>query len=357
VREDYRQAFREFVRRREESALAGTAAEPAAFEAPALSKLEFEPVEVKTMNGDQEGMDQDLEGLVDGAANGNGAGRRVSRERIEEASADPVKMFSLAAQPFADNVNPEFFFRTEAHEEAFMAMKQCIEEHVSLGLTTAISGTGKTLLTQVLLQELDPRLYKPILVLAYPGMSRTALLREIVAELKVENLPARLTTHAVIAAIQGHIINLYLKGMRLVLIIDEVHFLSADSLHILRTLSNIEVPEQKLVTVLLFGEQSFLTKLQNPAYRSVFSRMFARTDIRPLKRTEVEQYVKFRLLMAAGNPGLFSEDSYDLISDLSQGIPREVNRICHVSLGVAARHGARQVTGEMIQQLREKHRI
>jgi general secretion pathway protein A len=303
------------------------------------------------MSSDLDAFDQDLEKLVD-AGNGHQA-----RERIEEPSADPVKLFNLAAQPFADNVNPEFFFRTEAHEEAFLAMKQCIEEHVSLGLTTAISGTGKTMLTQVLLQELDPRLYKPILVLAYPGMSRTALLREIVSELKIENLPNRLTTHAIIAAIQGHIINLYLKGMRLVVIIDEVHFLSADSLHILRTLSNIEVPDQKLVTVLLFGEQSFLKKLQNPAFRSVFSRMFSRTDIRPLNRKEIEQYIKFRLLMAAGNPGLFAEETFELIGDLSQGIPREINRICHVSLNAAARQGATKVTPDLIHHLHERNRV
>ena len=300
---------------------------------------------------DQESFGEDLEQL------GEAGDGRKARERVEEASADPVKMFHLAAQPFADNVNPEFFFRTEAHEEAFLAMKQCIEEHVSLGLTTAISGTGKTLLTQVLLQELDPRLYKPILVLGYPGMSRTALLREILNELKVEGLSARPTTHAMISAIQSHIINLYLKGMRLVLIIDEVHFLSSDSLHILRTLSNIEVPEQKLVTVLLFGEQSFLIKLQNAAYRSVFSRMFARTDIRPLNRTEVEQYIKFRLLMAAGNPSLFNDDTFDLIHELSQGIPREINRVCHVALGAAARQGGNRVGIDLLRRLYERHRI
>ena len=59
-----------------------------------------------------------------------------------------------------------------------------------------------------------------------------------------------------------HIIKQYLRGIRLVLIIDEVHFLKSDALHILRTLSNIEVPEHKLITVLLFGERSFLKKMK-----------------------------------------------------------------------------------------------
>lgn len=293
----------------------------------------------------------DLNEMIDAAA---GEGTRV---QINERSADPLKHFQLTTRPFADNVNPEFFYRTEAHEEAFLAMKQCIEEHVSLGLTTAVSGTGKTLLTQVLMHELDPRQYQTVLVLAYPGMSRTALLREVADELKLEDLPARPTLHTLINAIQSYIIRLYLKGLRLVLIIDEVHFLNADSLHLLRTLSNIEVPEQKLVSVLLFGENVFLQKLRHPVYRSIFSRMFARTVLRPLKPEEIAQYVKFRLLVAGGKPTLFAADTFALIHKYSGGIPREINRVCHNAMSLAARLGRGQITPDLLELLVKMKKI
>lgn len=296
-------------------------------------------------------MEHNFDNLVD-QTHGDGG-----REVIGERTADPLRHFGLTAQPFADNVNPEYFFRTEAHEEAFIAMKRCIEEHVSLGLTTAISGTGKTLLTQVLMQELDPRKYQPLLVLAYPGMARTALLKEIAHELKLDLAHARTTTHDLIAAIQGHIINLYMKGQRLVLIIDEVHFLGADALHILRTLSNIELPEQKLVTVLLFGEQSFMDKMKQPAFKSVFSRMFARTELRPLHAHEIEQYVKFRLLMAGGAPGIIGDDAFAPLHALSGGIPREINRVCHNALALAARTGTKRITAELLAALQTNHKI
>lgn len=271
------------------------------------------------------------------------------RESFETPSALPLRHFKLTSHPFADSVNPEYFFRTEAHEEAFIAMRQCIEDNVALGLTTAISGTGKTLLTQVLLQELDPRRYQSILILAYPGMTRTGLLREILSELKVEKVPKRGGVHRMITAIQEHIIQQYLLGIRLVLIIDEVHFLSADALHILRTLSNIEVPEKKLVTVLLFGEQSFLKKMKRPVFRSIFSRMFARTRIRPLYPHEVGQYVKFRLMVAGGDPELIAPSAIGTLHELSEGIPREINRICHNAMLIAAREGKKQIDADVIR--------
>jgi general secretion pathway protein A len=270
---------------------------------------------------------------------------------LAERSSLPLRHFSLASHPFADSVNPDYFYRTEAHEEAFLAMSQCIEDNVSLGLCTAISGTGKTLLTQVLLKELDSERYLPTLVLAYPGMSRSALLREIIGELGIEGLPARGGIHLSISAIQQHIIKQYLRGLRLVLIIDEVHFLKADALHLLRTLSNIEVPDHKLITVLLFGEQTFLAKMKHPTYRSIFSRMFARVQLRPLNESEVEQYVKFRMLVAGGSPEIVADSAIGPLHRLSGGVPREINRICHNALAAAAKAGVRRIEGDLISRM------
>ncbi len=305
-------------------------------------------------NGIAENPSADVSTFIDEIMDVSGAQcpkpQAQSQEVFAERSTSPLEHFHLRSHPFADNVNPEFFFRTEAHEEAFLRMKQCIDNDVALGLTTALSGTGKTMLTQILLQELDPRSYKPILVLVYPGMARSALLNEIMNELQLE-LPAgtRANVYGMIAAIQQEIIRLHRRGVKLVIIIDEVHFLRADSLHILRTLSNIEVPERKLVTLLLFGEESFLARMENPTYRSLFSRIFERVMLRPLNKNEVEQYIKFRCLMVGGGPSLFAQETFARIYELSGGVPREINRICHSAMSRAARKALIKVDLSVIE--------
>jgi len=266
---------------------------------------------------------------------------RPSRESFEDGTVDPIRRYGLRIRPFADSVNPDLFFRTEAHDHAFVEMRRCVEEHVSLGLCTAPSGTGKTLLTQILLSSLDPRRCRALLTLVYPGMTQIAMLREIIGELGVApNLAARARLHDLVNLVHEEIIRLYQQNVKLVLIIDEVHFLRADCLHLLRTLSNIEVPERKLVTVLLFGEESFLKRMDNPSYRSLFSRMFVRVGLRPLNAGEVEQYIKYRLLMAGGSPSLFARECFDAIARLSRGVPREINRFCENALTNAARRRA-----------------
>lgn len=282
--------------------------------------------------------DYNLPDLVDRAPAG------ASRETFDDGSTDPVARFALRMRPFSDSVNPDLFFRTEAHDHAFVEMRRCVEEHVSLGLCTAPSGTGKTLLTQILLSSLDPRRYRALLTLVYPGMTQVAMLREIIGELGVAPaLAARARLHDLVNLVHEEIIRLYQQSIKLVLIIDEVHFLRADCLHLLRTLSNIEVPERKLVTVLLFGEETFLRKMDNPSYRSLFSRMFVRVALRPLNVGEVEQYIKYRLLMAGGRPSLFAPECFQSVSERSGGVPREINRLCENALANAARRRAAAV--------------
>ncbi len=269
---------------------------------------------------------------------------------FEERTAYVLRHFRFHEHPFGDNVNPKFFFRTEAHEDAYIKMKRCIEEHVAVGLTTALSGTGKTLLTQILISELDPAKYEVILVLAYPGMTRTGLLREVASELGVGELNPRTPVHVLMSIVQQQVMALHAAGRQLVIIIDECHFLGLDALQVIRTLSNIEVPERKLVTLLLFGEEFFLQKLARPEFASIANRMFVRAHLRPLTREETEQYVKFRCLVSGGRPTIFSPDCYEVIHELSRGIPRDVNRLCHTALFEAARRGKSQVDRTLLSE-------
>ncbi|MBX7244470.1 MAG: AAA family ATPase [Candidatus Sumerlaeaceae bacterium] len=273
-----------------------------------------------------------------------------SQAEFDERSALPEKHFKFRINPFLDNVNPQFFFRTEAHEDAYIKMKKCIDENIAVGLTTALSGTGKTLLTQILLTELDEAKYEPVLVLAYPGLTRTGLLRECAAEIGVGDLAPRAPMHLIMSAIQERIVDLHKNGRKLVIIIDECHFLGVEALQMVRTLSNLELPEKKLVTILLFGEDSLLKKINKPEYASIFNRMFVRARLRPLSESETRQYIKFRCLVSGGNANIFPDDFYAVIHEASGGIPREINRLCHTALLEAARRGTATVTPDLIGQ-------
>ena len=247
-------------------------------------------------------------------------------------AGDFVRLYGLRENPFADSVHPAFFFRTDAHAEAFRDMVLAVEFQASLGMVTGPSGTGKTLLSQLLLTHFDDPKHRAILVLVTPGLSKTGLLREILSELNLA-LPAGIArVQDLMKLLSNHIIELHQQDRRLVILIDECHLLSADCLHIVRTLSNIEIPQQKLITCLLFGEARLDQRLTHPSYESLRNRIYLRSQLRPLTDDEAAQYIKYRLMTAGRLTDLFTEPALAALREHSVGICRSLNKLAMLSL-------------------------
>lgn len=236
--------------------------------------------------------------------------------------------FGLQKNPFKDTIDTRLFFLTKQHEEAAVKVKIGIEDQHALILLDGLSGTGKTLAAQVVLRSLDRDSFVPIFASVFPFMGKGALLGAILAEIEVP--PARLT-HDRLAQIQEKALSFRHEGKRLVIVIDEAHFLSSDALHSLRTLSNLETEHEKLITVLLVAELGLARRLAAPSYASLRSRITFAIHLMPLDQQGVEQYVKYRLLKCGGDPSLLPAEVYPLLHTLSGGIPRTINRLLYVS--------------------------
>jgi type II secretory pathway predicted ATPase ExeA len=247
--------------------------------------------------------------------------------------------YGLESNPFQDSVNPKFFYRTPSHAEAFRLLTLATEYETSLSLLTAPSGMGKTLVSQLLLEQLDPERYCAALVLVTPGLSRGGLLREILSELSV-GLPVGATrVQDLVKILSHHIMELQAEGRRLVLIIDESHLLSADGLHIVRTISNIETPERKLVTCLLIGEERLAARLEHASYESLRNRIFLRGTLPPLSEEETAQYIKFRLMTSGRLDELYTPAALTALHAATGGICRSLNKLGLLTLIEAAAQG------------------
>ena len=240
--------------------------------------------------------------------------------------------YGLSENPFADCVHPSFFYRTESHAEAFRSMMLAVEFHTSLGVVTGPSGTGKTLISQLLLENFDRSKHHVILVLATPGLTKTGLLREILSELNLAHPAGINRVQDLVKLLSNHIIDLYQNGRRLVIVFDECHLLDADCLHIIRTISNIEIPEHKLTTSLLFGEARFARRLEHPSYESLRNRIYLWAKLEPLRADEVRQYVNFRVVVGGRMTELFAPDAMAALYTHSGGICRTLNKVCMLSL-------------------------
>jgi general secretion pathway protein A len=268
---------------------------------------------------------------------------------------DFLSFYGLSELPFSDAVNPKYFYKTDGHDEALIRLMLAVRHDLSLGLVTGPSGSGKTLLSQMLLQNLDPAKVEPALILVSPGMSKTALLKALMGELELP-VPEGLFVSAqeLLSRIQDRVIELHREGRKLVVLIDECHFLAPDSLHMIRTLSNIETAEQKLVTILLFGEDRFLKRLEHPSYESLRNRMYLRSDLKPLTAADTEQFVKYRLMLAGRLDDLFTPEAFAALHEASGGIGRRINKLCTLALLEGFVKQAPVITDELVRAAAER---
>ena len=176
------------------------------------------------------------------------------------------------------------------------------------------------------------------------------MLREILSELNIPFPEGVHRTQEMLKLLSNHIIDLYNEGRKLVLFIDECHFLSSANLHLIRTISNIEIPERKLTTCLLFGESKFSQRLQHPSYESLRNRMFFHSVLPPLSPEECAQYVKFRLMVAGRLHPLFTEDGFLALHALTDGVSRSVNKLGMMCLLEGHGQQLTEIDGHLVQQ-------
>jgi general secretion pathway protein A len=246
--------------------------------------------------------------------------------------SDFIRYYGLRENPFADSISPRFFFRTDAHAEAFRSMMLAVDFEASLGMVTGPSGTGKTLVSQLLLQHLTPPRHQSILVLVTPGLSKTGLLREILSELNLALPVGNCRVQDLARLLSNHIIDLHRQGRRLVIILDEAHLLSSDCLHVVRTISNIETPEKKLSTCVLFGESRLAQRLNHPSYDSLRNRIYLRNALPELSLEDAAQFIKYRLMTAGRLAELFTQAALEALHRGSGGIARSLNKLAMLSL-------------------------
>lgn len=256
--------------------------------------------------------------------------------------------FGFEINPFSDSVNTEFYFQSKEHKDIYEKMKLCVEQNISLGLCAGQSGTGKTMITQLLLNNLDKAKYKTVVVLISPGMTKTSLLKEILSELNVPSIPNTGQTYELLRILQEEVIRTYQDGRRFVIMIDEAHFLDSSALHLLRTISNIEIPSMKLVTTLLFSEEVILRRLKYESYNSLRNRMYVKEVLYPFSYQETKDYIRFRIAKVGGNPDIFDEETFQIIFTATAGIAREINNLCYSATTEAYLADMNRVTNKVL---------
>ncbi|MEM9058538.1 MAG: AAA family ATPase [Pseudomonadota bacterium] len=259
-----------------------------------------------------------------------------------------LKHFHLTEAPFSLTPDTDFFFAAASHNEALNTLLAAVAMGEGFIKVTAEVGLGKTLLCRLLLRELKDDVvtaYVPDPLLS-PRSLRVALADEL--SVAVEN---GASDEQRLRDIQARLMAIAAEGKRTVLLIDEAHRLTADTLESVRLLTNLETEKTKLLQVVIVGQPELDRRLQGPELRQLRQRITFDCTLRPLGADDTAVYVSHRMaLAAAGEPPRFSDRAIARVYRASRGIPRLVNLLCHKALLAAYGSGAAAVSDRHVRR-------
>ena len=241
------------------------------------------------------------------------------------------EFYHFKESPFNITADPDFFFSSSRHAEAFAHLIYGIQQRKGILIVTGEIGTGKTMLCRTLLNRLDENT-KTALILN-PSFSDLQLLQIILKDLGIET-KAR-NKFALIDALNSFLLDQTSQGNNVVLIVDEAQNLKEKQLEQIRLLSNLETEKEKLLQIILVGQPELLDKLKLPSLRQLNQRVTVRFHMLPLDKKEVNDYIHHRIKIASLNGKHkihFTDKATELIFELSGGTPRMVNILCDRAL-------------------------
>jgi type II secretory pathway predicted ATPase ExeA len=240
-----------------------------------------------------------------------------------------LEHFGLTEPPFKITPVTEFFFSGANRGEILDALVYAITDGEGIVKISGEVGSGKTMLCRMLLERLPSNI--KAIYLANPSMSRDELLYAIADRLDLDLEGKRV--NIILQTLQNHLEEMYERGERCVVLVDEAHAMPLETLEELRLLYNLQVGKHKLIQIVLFGQPELDEKLEQSNMRQLKDRIVHHFNILPISRQVINDYLMFRM-RAAGykGPDVFSPAAVQLIGKASQGLMRRVNILADKSL-------------------------
>lgn len=266
----------------------------------------------------------------------------------------PDSLFGLENDPFFSNPDPDYFVDLPTHREALNGLLDWAQSGGGIALLTAPPGLGKTLLCEYLARELAEEF-----VTLKLGDGNYSSPRELMQTLLFQlDLPyAGLEDHELRLELWNVVKELAGVGQSLLLIVDEAHELSEEMLRELKTLAGGGKGSGPRISLLLSGQLELEELLARRSLSSLNQMIKCHQILESLSRGESANYLAARLERAGADiETVFDEDAVELITHVSDGVPRCLNTIASRCIKLATVRDARPIAEQIVRDAFDKVR-
>jgi type II secretory pathway predicted ATPase ExeA len=258
-----------------------------------------------------------------------------------------LEFFKLWDEPFGATPDPAYLYPSPTHLHALDSLRNGIQAGRGFMTLIAEPGMGKTTLLYQLIEQM-PQTTKTA-YLFQTQCNSLEFMQYLLNEIGVD--PSGMGLVAMHRRLNEMLFNEMVQGKQFVLIVDEAQNLSNSVLETIRLLSNFETAHSKLMQIVLAGQSELANKLKQPDLSQLLQRINVMASLDTLTFEETAGYIRHRLKLAGHAGGdIFDPAALAAVYRRSNGIPRNINRICHAALSQAQAEQVRVVTAAIVEK-------
>ncbi len=256
--------------------------------------------------------------------------------------------YKLTGKPFQLAPDPFFFFGSSTHKRALAYLKYGLSQGEGFIVVTGDVGTGKSTLVRTLFGSLEGKDDVVAAELINTQLDATDILRMVAATFGLAHKDIEKTS--LLKNLENFFIARCKEGKRCMLVVDEAQNLPFESLEELRMLSNLYYEGQTLLQIFLLGQSEFREHLRDHSLEQVRQRVTASYHLAHLDVEETQSYIEHRLMKVgwASSPS-FTAESFKLIYEFTEGIPRRINTTCDRLLLYGFLEEKNRIDGEVVK--------
>ncbi|MCK5437694.1 MAG: AAA family ATPase [Desulfobulbaceae bacterium] len=253
--------------------------------------------------------------------------------------------FGLQREPFSSDISLKEVLVTPAINAVYDRIQYTIRLG-AMALVTGEIGSGKSTALRYVMGNLHPAEYRILYVTATSG-SILELYRQIISEMGIDlasNSRAVLTR-----TIKQEIIELSLKKMKVLLVIDEASLLRLSVFAELHTLTQFENDSKPFLPLVLAGQNNLVDNLRFRDSLPLASRVVAKKHLQGIDRQAMEKYLDHHLTIAGVKRSLFDDGAVTAIHQGSGGLFRKANHLARGAVIAAAKSESTMVSAEHVR--------